>query len=63
MLALCQQDTMYGTKGEGSRLHNPGNVGDDDEGHTRDYDTWEAGVDAVAAWLARHKVVAPALSQ
>jgi len=57
MLALCQQDTMYGTKGEGARLHNAGNVGDDDEGHTRDYGAWEAGVDAVASWLDRHRVI------
>jgi len=56
MLALCQQDTMYGTLGEGARLHNPGNIGDDDEGHTVDYVTWQNGVNAVAEWLSRHKV-------
>jgi hypothetical protein len=54
-MALIQQDTMYGTLGEGADLHNPGNVGDDDDGHTRDYGTWENGVDAVFKWLARHK--------
>ena len=55
-MALIQQDSMYGTKGEGSDLHNPGNVGDDDEGNTVDYGTWENGVDAVFEWLLKHKV-------
>jgi len=54
-MALMQQDTMFGTTGEGAKLHNPGNVGDDDAGHTRDFGTWESGVDAVAAWLDRHR--------
>ena len=58
MLALIQNDTMYGTLGEGKRLHNPGNVGDDDDGNTVDWKTWEAGVDAVAHWLDRHRAVA-----
>ena len=59
-MALIQQDTMYGTLGKGADLHNPGNVGDDDEGHTRDYGTWQNGVDAVFEWLKRHKVSADA---
>ena len=56
LLALIQNDTLYGTKGIGAQLHNPGNIGDDDEGHTRDFGTWEAGVDAVAHWLDKHRV-------
>lgn len=54
--ALIQVDSMYGTKGKGSRTHNPGNVGNDDTGKLVDYGTWEAGVDAVAKWLSKHKV-------
>jgi hypothetical protein len=57
LLALMQNDSMYGTTGEGARLHNPGNVGDYDDGTTRDWGTWQAGVDAVAAWLDRHRYV------
>jgi hypothetical protein len=55
MMALIQNDTMYGTRGEGARLHNPGNVGDDDAGHTVDYGSWQTGVDAVAQWLDKHR--------
>jgi len=55
LMALIQQDSMYGTKGEGADLHNPGNVGDDDAGHTRDYGTWQNGVDAVAEWMNQHR--------
>ena len=58
MMALCQQDSMYGTLGEGARLHNPGNVGDMDDGSTVDFGTWENGVWAVAEWLQRHRVPA-----
>ena len=56
MVALCQDDSMFGTLGEGARLHNPGNVGDDDAHHTIDFGTWENGVWAVAKWLAKHRV-------
>ena len=55
MIALIQNDTMYGTKGEGAHLHNPGNVGDDDEGHTKDWGDWRCGVQAVANWLDKHR--------
>jgi hypothetical protein len=58
LMALIQNDTMYGTKGIGAKLHNPGNIGNDDEGNTREYGTWENGVDAVAKWLDNHRVKA-----
>jgi len=57
MMALMQFDSMYGTLGEGARLHNPGNIGDDDLGNTVDYVTWQNGVNAVAEWLHRHRVI------
>ena len=55
LLALMQQDSAFGTKGKGSRTHNPGNVGNDDTGREVDYGSWEAGVDAVAGWLSRNR--------
>jgi hypothetical protein len=57
IMALIQNDTMYGTKGIGARLKNPGNIGNDDAGHTRAYSTWYDGVEAVAKWVARHNVM------
>jgi hypothetical protein len=58
MVALMQNDSMFGTKGKGSRSHNPGNVGNDDTGAIKDWGTWEKGVDAVAKWLFKHRVAA-----
>jgi hypothetical protein len=55
LLALMQCDSMFGTKGEVARLHNPGNVGDNDRGDTIDFGTWQNGVMAVAEWLSRHR--------
>lgn len=54
--AIMQVDSNMGTKGLGSRTHNPGNVGTMDDGTIRHYESWEAGVDAVAKNLAWRKV-------
>ncbi len=55
ILAMMQQDSSMGTAGKGARTHNPGNVGNDDTGKLVDWGTWEKGVDAVAAWLNKHR--------
>ena len=55
MLAIMQNDSHFGTKGKGARTRNPGNYGNDDTGQMIHFKTWEAGVRAVAAWLADHK--------
>lgn len=54
--AIIQIDTMYGTKGIGAKTHNPGNVGNDDEGNIKDWGDWQSGLDAVAEWLRKHRV-------
>ena len=56
LVALIQNDSGFGTLGKGARTHNPGNVGNDDTGKLVDWGTWQAGVDAVARWLSRHRV-------
>lgn len=55
LIAMMEQDSSLGTKGKATRTFNPGNVGNDDSGNLRNYGTWQAGVDAVGDWLARHK--------
>jgi hypothetical protein len=58
MLALAQQDSLFGVKGRAVETRNCGNIGNDDEGHTRTYATWDDSVDAIAEWLSRHRVPA-----
>lgn len=55
ILALMRQDSTYGTKGLAVKTQNPGNVGNDDAGNTKTYPTWDAGVGAVAQWLASNR--------
>lgn len=63
MTAMMQQDSSLGTKGNGAKTFNPGNVGNDDAGNIRNYGSWQAGVDAVGKWLSNHKVQATATTQ
>lgn len=57
MMALMEQDSRFGTAGLAIRTLNPGNVGNDDDGNTRTYSTWNEGVEAVAKWLSNHRIV------
>lgn len=57
MMALMEQDSRFGTAGLAIRTLNPGNVGNDDDGNTRTYSTWDEGVEAVAKWLSNHRIV------
>ena len=56
MMAIMEQDSRFGTVGLAVSTTNPGNVGNDDAGNTRTYDSWQEGVNAVAEWLDRHRV-------
>jgi hypothetical protein len=56
MMAIMEQDSSFGTAGKAVRTLNPGNVGNDDSGNTRTYESWQKGVTAVAEWLNRHRV-------
>ena len=56
MMAIMEQDSRLGTVGVAVRTLNPGNVGNDDAGNTRTYDSWQEGVTAVAEWLNRHRM-------
>ncbi len=55
MMAMMEQDSSFGTAGKAVRTLNPGNVGNDDAGNTRTYESWQKGVTAVAEWLNRHR--------
>jgi len=55
MMAMMEQDSSFGTAGKAVRTLNPGNVGNDDSGNIRTYESWQEGVTAVAAWLSRHR--------
>ncbi len=58
MMALMELDSRFGTAGVAIRTLNPGNVGNNDDGDTRTYPTWDAGVEAVAKWLDNHRIEA-----
>jgi hypothetical protein len=55
LVAMMEQDSSLGTAGKGARTFNPGNVGNDDAGNIRNYGDWQSGVNAVAAWLDKHR--------
>ncbi|MEX2013884.1 MAG: hypothetical protein WD896_00835 [Parcubacteria group bacterium] len=55
MMAIMEQDSRFGTTGVAVRTLNPGNVGNDDGGNTRTYESWQEGATAVAEWLSRHR--------
>lgn len=55
MIALMQQDSSLGTAGLGAKTFNPGNVGNDDAGNIKKFNSWNEGVDAVGKWLSNHK--------
>ncbi len=56
MLAIMIQDSTLGTKGLATKTFNPGNVGNTDDGSTKNYGSWEKGVEAVAKNLQWRKV-------
>src|SRR3989344_9295955 len=55
MMAIIEQDSSFGTAGKAVRTLNPGNVGNNDSGNLRAYESWQEGVTAVAEWLNRHR--------
>lgn len=54
MISIMQQDSSLGTAGLGKKTKNPGNVGNDDNGNIKTYNTWNEGVNAVAKWIKGH---------
>ena len=65
MMAIMEQDSRFGTVGVAVRTLNPGNVGNDDSGNTRTYESWQEGVTAIAEWLSRHRgsTIIPEISE
>ena len=53
IMAIMKNDSSYGTAGKAIRTHNPGNVGNMDDGSSKDRWTREAWVNAVAQNLSR----------
>lgn len=56
MIALMQNDSMFGTTGLGKKTNNPGNIANNDAGNKQYYPTMREGVRAVARQLARYKI-------
>ena len=54
VMAIMEQDSRFGTAGVAVDTFNPGNVGNTGSA-TKTYDSWQAGVEAVAEWLSRHR--------
>ena len=54
VMAIMELDSRYGTAGVAVDTFNPGNVGNTGA-TTKTYDSWQAGVEAVAEWLSRHR--------
>ena len=57
LVAMLELESRFGTAGVGANTFNPGNVGNTGS-ETRTYNSWQEGVDVVAAWLSRHRSVA-----
>lgn len=55
MIAQMKLESQLGTAGAGAKTFNPGNVGNTDNGSTRNMGSWQAGVNAMAANLAGRK--------
>src|SRR3989338_11427385 len=55
LMAMMQLDSRFGTVGVAVSTLNPGNVGNDDDGNIRTYESWQEGVTAVAEGLSRHR--------
>lgn len=55
LVAIMQNDSMFGTLGIGASTYNPGNIGNTGSA-TRSFGSWDEGVTAVAEWLSRHRV-------
>lgn len=55
IMALMQNDSMFGTTGKGRKSNNPGNIGNNDSGDIIYYPTMREGVNAVARQLARFR--------
>lgn len=54
VMAIMELDSRFGTAGVAVDTFNPGNVGNTGV-NTKTYDSWQAGVEAVAEWLSRHR--------
>lgn len=54
LVAMLELESRFGTAGVGANTFNPGNVGNTGS-ETRTYNSWQEGVDVVAAWLNRHR--------
>ncbi len=55
LLAIMQHESMFGTKGRGSRTFNPGNVGNFDDGRDTNMGNWEKGIEAIGKFLSKRR--------
>lgn len=55
LMAIMELESRFGTLGVAVETLNPGNVGNTGTAK-RTYSSWQAGVDAVASWLDKHRV-------
>lgn len=55
LMAIAELESRFGTLGVAVKTLNPGNVGNTGTA-TRTYSSWQAGLDAVADWLDKHRI-------
>lgn len=56
LTSVLAHESDFGTAGAAVKTNNPGNVGNLDNGATKSFSSWQQGVNAAAAELARRKV-------
>lgn len=56
LAAVLQNESAFGTLGAGAHTMNPGNVGNVDSGATHSFGSWQLGVNACSAQLARRQM-------
>ena len=56
MVALAQEESMFGTTGKAVRTKNVGNVGNTTPGGSRVYKDWASGVKSMANMLAQNQI-------
>lgn len=56
LAAIIQLESKFGTLGVGAKTFNPGNVGNTDSGATRNFGSWQVGVDAVAENMSKRVI-------
>ena len=55
LVAIMQQESNIGVLGVGAKTYNPANVGNTDSGATRNWGSWQGGLDALGQNIAKRQ--------